>query len=164
MTAFAELTILVAETDRNPMETPDPESSAKPRILLADDEPNFTQLMKDNLERLSDFEVQCVNDATKVLPLCQEWKPDVVILDEMMPGINGYEIFKTIRSSKVLPDIRIIMVSACYRPHNLENELKGNHDHMKFSKPIKARELIQAINVELERAAQNKQPSGSPET
>tara|TARA_R110002096_G_scaffold4501_49_gene21376 strand:+ start:2660 stop:3106 length:447 start_codon:yes stop_codon:yes gene_type:complete len=146
------------------METPDPASSAKPRVLLVDDEPSFTQLMKANLERISNFAVACVNDSTKVLTICQEWKPDVVVLDEMMPEINGYEIFKTIRNSEVLPNIRIIMLSACYRPHDLENELKGNHDHMKFSKPIKARELVQAITVELERAKKERQTSGPPDS
>ena len=59
------------------------------KILLVDDEAGFTQLLKMNLEKSGDFEVTIENDSTKAIATARSFQPDVVLLDVVMPGMDG---------------------------------------------------------------------------
>ena len=78
------------------------------KILIIEDEEAIAELEKDYLE-ISDFEVTIENDGEKGLKTALSEEFDLIILDLMLPGIDGYEICKQIRNQKNIP---IIMVSA----------------------------------------------------
>ena len=78
------------------------------KILIVEDEESIAELEKDYLE-ISDFEVTIENDGEKGLKTALSEEFDLIILDLMLPGIDGYEICKQIRNQKNIP---IIMVSA----------------------------------------------------
>ena len=78
------------------------------RILIIEDEESIADLEKDYLE-LSNFEVEVANDGTLGLKMALEGDFDLIILDLMLPGVDGFEICRQIRDQKNTP---IIMVSA----------------------------------------------------
>ena len=78
------------------------------RILIIEDEESIADLEKDYLE-LSNFEVEVANDGEQGLAQAMEQDFDLIILDLMLPGVDGFEICRQVRDSKNTP---IIMVSA----------------------------------------------------
>jgi len=71
---------------------------AKKKILIVDDEIDFTELMKTRLEA-NDFEVVVANNGESALEMVKTARPDAVLLDIMMPGIDGLTVLKRIRAT-----------------------------------------------------------------
>ncbi|MCP3875808.1 MAG: response regulator transcription factor [Desulfobacteraceae bacterium] len=86
----------------------------KKRILIVDDEPNIVVplefLMKQN-----NYDVQSADTGEKALDLIATWEPDLILLDIMLPGMDGYEVCQKIRQEKEFSNIRIIFLSAMAR-------------------------------------------------
>ena len=120
-----------------------------PKILVVDDEVDYTELVKMNLESACRYRVNCINDPKLAVPLAVEWRPDIVLLDDMMPEMGGFQVYKTIRTTAEIKDTPVIMISASYRKHDLQKELQGDHDHMMLTKPLKLEEMVTAIEAEL---------------
>lgn len=86
----------------------------KKRILIVDDEPNILVplefLMKQN-----NYDVQTAETGEKALNLISTWKPDLILLDIMLPGMDGYEVCQKIRQEKEFKSTRIVFLSAMAR-------------------------------------------------
>jgi len=86
----------------------------KKRILIVDDEPNIIVplefLMKQN-----NYDVLTAETGEKALDLISTWKPDLILLDIMLPGMDGYEVCQEIRREKEFNHIRIVFLSAMAR-------------------------------------------------
>ena len=74
----------------------------KKRILVIDDEPSITRLLKLNLEQTDHYEVREENDSTRALDAAREFKPDLVISDVMMPEVGGGEVAAQLREDPAL--------------------------------------------------------------
>ena len=85
--------------------------SANPKILLVDDEVDFTELLAANLEA-SGFEVKQVNNPTEALASALEFKPDICIIDLVMPHMDGGDVVSAIRSDPALAEIPVIILTA----------------------------------------------------
>ncbi len=116
------------------------------KILIIEDEEAIADLQKDYLE-ISDFEVEIENDGAKGLESALTKEFDLIILDLMLPGMDGYEICKKIRSQK---DIPIIMVSAKKDDIDKIRGLGlGADDYM--TKPFSPSELVARVKAHLAR-------------
>ncbi len=116
------------------------------RILIIEDEVAIADLEKDYLE-LSDFEVDISNDGSEGLKTALEGDYDIVILDLMLPGIDGFEVCRRIRSEKNIP---IIMVSAKKDDIDKIRGLGlGADDYM--TKPFSPSELVARVKAHLAR-------------
>ena len=82
---------------------------AKKKILVVDDEVDFTELMKARLEA-NDFEVAIANNGESALDMVRTVKPDAVLLDIMMPGIDGLTVLKKVRAE--FPALPVFMITA----------------------------------------------------
>lgn len=82
------------------------------KILLVDDEAGFTQLLKMNLEKSGDFEVTIENDSTKAIATARSFQPDVVLLDVVMPGMDGGDVQARFQSDSILNRVPVIMLTA----------------------------------------------------
>lgn len=82
------------------------------KILLIDDEVGFTQLLKMNLERASDFEVEIQNDSTQALATARRFKPDAILLDVVMPGLDGGDVQAQLQADPRLSRVPVIMLTA----------------------------------------------------
>ena len=80
----------------------------RPRVLVVDDEPMMVNFLRTGL-RYEGFEVEGASDGAEALGVAARFRPDVVILDVMMPGIDGYEVCRQLRGD---PELGIIMVTA----------------------------------------------------
>ena len=116
------------------------------KILIIEDEEAIAELEKDYLE-ISDFEVTIENDGEKGLKAALSEEFDLIILDLMLPGIDGYEICKQIRNQKNIP---IIMVSAKKDDIDKIRGLGlGADDYM--TKPFSPSELVARVKAHLSR-------------
>jgi two-component system alkaline phosphatase synthesis response regulator PhoP len=81
----------------------------KPRILVVDDEPSIVLAVRDEME-FEGFEVDSAADGPSGLRRARESRPDVLLVDLMLPGMNGFEICRQLRAE--IPDLWIIVLTA----------------------------------------------------
>ena len=118
------------------------------RILLVEDEPSLIFTLKDTLES-EGYQVIVSEDGEEAVGLAQEHKPDIMILDIMLPGKNGYEICQEIRSLKFT--FPIIMLTAKDQEFDKVKGLNiGADDYI--TKPFGVKELLARIQARLRRA------------
>ena len=84
----------------------------KKKILVIDDEKDFTKLVKLNLEQTGDYEVMIENEGTSALNTIRQFKPDLILLDIVMPDANGGEIAQEIRLDEGLKSIPVVFLTA----------------------------------------------------
>jgi DNA-binding response OmpR family regulator len=82
------------------------------RILIVDDEPDFTALLKENLEESGDFLVRQVNDSSLALKAAREFRPHLCIVDVVMPGMDGGDVVAQIRAEPELKKVPVMMLTA----------------------------------------------------
>ena len=115
-------------------------------ILIVEDEPKLASLLSDYL-KASGFETSCLSNGSDVVPWFREHKPDLILLDLMLPGRDGMEICKDIRAFSPVP---IIMVTA--RIEEIDRLLGlelGADDYI--CKPFSPRELVARVKAVLRR-------------
>ena len=82
------------------------------RILIVDDEPDFTALLKENLEESGDFLVRQVNDSSLALKAAMEFRPHLCIIDVVMPGMDGGDVVAQFREEPTLSKVPVMMLTA----------------------------------------------------
>lgn len=82
------------------------------KILLVDDEVGFTELLKMNLERSGAYEVKIENDSTQAIAAARSFKPDAILLDIVMPGMDGGDVQAQLEKDPFLRKIPVIMLTA----------------------------------------------------
>lgn len=117
-------------------------------ILVADDEKHITRLIQVNLERAG-HKVKKVADGTEVLEAIVEEKPDLLVLDWMMPRLNGLETMKRLKANPVTADIPIIMLTAKAEDADVFKGWSGGCDCY-LTKPFNPMELLTFVNRILE--------------
>lgn len=84
----------------------------KKRLLIIDDEFYFCKLVKLNLELTGEFEVYIATNGKQGLSLAKKIKPDLILLDILMPVMNGFEVLEKLRKDKSTMEITVIMLTA----------------------------------------------------
>ena len=92
----------------------------KKRILIVDDEPGITQLLRLNLEKSGHYTVRTENDAERVLGAALEFKPDLMMLDVMMPGMSGGELAGKLRNTRAFKTLPIVFLTAAVRQEEVD--------------------------------------------
>jgi DNA-binding response OmpR family regulator len=97
------------------------------KLLIIDDDPTLTETLKRFLE-LKKFEVRVANAGLAGIELARQWSPDVISLDLMMPGIDGWQVCAAIREFSRAP---ILIYSAVINPELVERALdEGANDYL----------------------------------
>ena len=120
----------------------------KRRILIVDDDANSTRLVKILLERSGPYLVLEENDPTKADQTAHSFKPDVILLDIVMPKMDGGELATQIEADRELHDTPIIFLTALVT-HSEANSGLQIQGHPLVAKPISIPELIDAIEKHL---------------
>jgi len=113
------------------------------RILIVDDEPNIV-LALELLMKREGYTVQSVDDGQKAFDAVREFRPDLILLDIMMPKMDGYEVCQRIRADASLKDISIIRLTAKGREVEREKGLALGADYY-VTKPFSTREVMMMI-------------------
>lgn len=117
------------------------------KILLVDDEAGFTQLLKMNLEKSGDFEVTIENDSTKAVSTAQSLLPDVVLLDVVMPGMDGGDVQAQFQSSSALRNVPVIMLTALVDSAELsDGAVAQSGSSIVLPKPVDLELLLRVID------------------
>ncbi len=119
----------------------------KARVLVVDDDPALAEMLTIVL-RGEGFETAVVGDGAKALPALRELKPDLVLLDLMLPGINGLDVCKAIRAESSLP---IVMLTAKTDTVDVVLGLESGADDY-IVKPFKPKELVARVRARLRRS------------
>lgn len=82
------------------------------KILLVDDEAGFTELLKMNLEKSGDYEVRIENDSVNAHLTAKEFKPDIILLDVVMPGMDGGDVQAQMEGDPELRGVPVVMLTA----------------------------------------------------
>lgn len=118
---------------------------AKPKILVVDDEPDLVDLLRLRLEQKG-FEVQSAHDGLQVFTRLEEQKPDLIILDVMMPKMDGFEVLKRLKASEETSRIPVIMLTAKVRSQDILHGYELGADYY-LTKPFTTSQLLLAVNV-----------------
>jgi CheY-like chemotaxis protein len=120
----------------------------KKRILIVDDESGFTRLLKLTLEKTEKYTVLEQNDGTKARDTAREFKPDLILLDIVMPKIDGGDVAGQIKADPQLKDVRIVFLTAIVsKNESIPGGMIGGLPFL--AKPITLEGLIQCIEENL---------------
>src|SRR5262245_22217847 len=118
---------------------------AKKRILLVDDEKSFTTLLKLNLEETGNYEVRVENWAEDAYGAAREFKPDLILLDIIMPRMPGGKVAAQIKEDSSLNDTPIVFLTAAVRKHQVEENEGIICDFPCLAKPATVEMVIETI-------------------
>jgi len=113
------------------------------RILIADDEPNIVVSL-EFLMRQRGYDVRVVSDGAAALAAVGEFRPDLVLLDVMMPTVSGYDVCQKVRENPAWSGTRIVMLSAKGRDVEVSKGLAVGADAY-VTKPFSTRDLIAKV-------------------
>lgn len=118
--------------------------SGKKKILVVDDDPEIVELFIEVLERDGRFEVRTASCGYDAGILTQQFRPDLIVLDFMLPDINGKVVCETIRSNGELADTKIIAISGLIEEDKVKELYDAGID-LFMQKPFKISELVTKI-------------------
>lgn len=118
--------------------------SGKRKAVVVDDDVELVELIRDALEADGRFEVRVANNGFDAGMIVKEYHPDIIVLDVMLPDINGKEVCQRIRSDPTLDDSRIICISGMVETDKID-ELKTSGANDFLQKPFEIDKLIDSI-------------------
>jgi len=116
----------------------------KIRVLVVDDDVEIVELFVDVLSADGRFEVATAQTGYDAGVQTQQFKPDVVILDYMLPDINGNVVCKTIRENADLQDIKILIISGVVNPADVDTLLAAGADEF-IKKPFNIEQVVERM-------------------
>jgi DNA-binding response OmpR family regulator len=123
-------------------------------VLIADDNPQGAELLEAYLSE-TDYDVQIAADGEETLRKVRDWRPDLILLDIMMPKISGFEVCKRLRADPGTSDIMVLMITALDQPSDIDRAVEaGTNDFL--TKPINKTELLLRVRSAL-RSRQHKE-------
>ena len=118
--------------------------SGRRKALIVDDDEELVELIRDALEADGRFEIRVANNGFDAGMMVREYHPDVIVLDVMLPDINGKEVCQRVRSDNALDDVKIICISGMVEQDKIEDlKASGANDFMQ--KPFEVENLIERI-------------------
>jgi two-component system, OmpR family, response regulator len=123
---------------------PDSLDSGKRKILVVDDDPEIVELFVDVLERDGRFEVKTAATGYDAGIATQEFMPDLIILDYMLPDVNGNVVCQTIRKNPNFEHMKIIIVSGVVNQEEINDLMKAGADDF-VKKPFNIEKLIDRV-------------------
>jgi two-component system phosphate regulon response regulator PhoB len=130
------------------------------KILVLDDERDVTELLDYKL-RQQGYEVQVINDPLLIMGTAREFQPDLVILDIMMPEINGLQVCRMLRADAQMKTLPVIFLTARGETEDRVKGLETGADDY-LAKPFDARELLLRVQSLFKRAAAGAGQPASP--
>lgn len=134
-------------------------ASPRKKIAVIDDEPDIGELLKYNLEQ-EGYQVELISEGERALERLRLQRPDLVILDLMLPGVSGMELCRQMRKSSDFENMPIIMLTAKSSETDKIVGLEiGADDYI--TKPFSPREVVARVKAVLRRLEEPRRESGS---
>ncbi|MGO9199302.1 MAG: two-component system response regulator [Limisphaerales bacterium] len=124
-------------------------NNPKKRILVVDDQADITRMLKLNLEQTNEYEVRTENDSHLALSAAKEFHPDLILLDVVMPGIDGGELASRFAASPGLEGVPIVFLTAAAT----KGEVSGHGGRIGglpfLAKPVNTSEVLKCLKKHL---------------
>ncbi len=123
--------------------------SGKKKVLVVDDDAEIVELISDILSRDGRFEIKTASSGYEAGMATQQFRPDLILLDYMLPDVNGNVVCQTIRSNPEFENTRVIIVSGVIKQEEIDQLLRsGAQDYLK--KPFTIAELTEKVDGALQ--------------
>ena len=129
--------------------SPDEGVAQEKRILVVDEEPAVTSVIVRFLEGAGLYEAVAVNDPTKAVEVAREFRPDLVVLDIVMPTMDGGEVLAALREHEGLSDIRAVYFTGLVSESEVGPEGYAVAGHPVISKPVRAEKFRSIVAQQL---------------
>jgi two-component system OmpR family response regulator len=128
--------------------------SGKKKLLIVDDDQDLVDLMSDAFQRDGRFELRTANNGFDAGMQVKEFRPDIVVLDVMLPDLNGKLVCQHVRSDRSLDSVKILCISGMVEPSKV-TELKESGANDFLQKPFTTDTLLERVCdlIEIERPA-----------
>jgi len=135
-----------------------PEARPSQRILVVDDEPDITGLVAYHLAKAG-YRVTTAANGAEALKSARQERPDLVVLDLMLPGVSGYDVLAELRRRQETRDVGVILLTARKdEPDRIKGLSLGADDYL--AKPFSPQELVLRVGAVLRRLAAPGVPAG----
>lgn len=121
----------------------------KKKILIVDDEESFTRMVKFNLEKTGEYEVQVENNAFETLKTAKRFKPDLIFLDIIMPGVDGGKVAQELKDDSVFKNTPIVFLTAIVNEKEVVSKEGVIGGRVFLAKPVTLQKLITCIQENL---------------
>ncbi len=115
------------------------------RVLVIDDEPEITDIVEAFLSEAG-YAVASENSPTNAVTKVNEFKPDIILLDIMMPGIDGYDVCQQIKQQPDMAHVPVIFLTGKDRTDDMGRSFKVGGD-MFIKKPFSCERLLEIVNI-----------------
>ena len=128
------------------------------KILVVDDDLKIQMVIRIMLEK-NGYEVKCVSSGLEAFQELDSYNPDLIMLDVMMPGMDGYEVCRKLKANEKTKQIPVIMLTALGMGEDFEKALENGADWY-IVKPFNSRQLLSRVSMLLkgEGTAQREVP------
>ena len=117
------------------------------KVLVVDDEPEITEIVETFLTEYG-FKVRVENSSTEAVSQARAFRPDIILLDIMMPGVDGYDVCQQLKGDKEFANVPIIFLTGKDRNDDMGRSFKSGGD-MFIKKPFSCERLLEIINIVL---------------
>jgi DNA-binding response OmpR family regulator len=115
------------------------------RVLIADDNPQGVELLEAYLADTG-YEVGAAYDGEETLQKVRDWRPDLVLLDIMMPKISGFEVCKRLKADQSTRSVAVLMITALDQPSDVDRAVDSGTDDF-LIKPINQTDLLHRVRA-----------------
>jgi DNA-binding response OmpR family regulator len=122
-----------------------PEDRKKKVVVIGEDDEPIATLLRDSINDEDGYQSVVVSDGALVIETVRQVHADLLILDIMMPGLNGFEVFDRVRADTDIRDMPVLFVSAATTQYDKEFSKRGIRDVI--SKPFDLNDLLDRVRV-----------------
>jgi DNA-binding response OmpR family regulator len=115
------------------------------KIVIVDDEPNIVMTLEYTFKK-QNFEVYIARDGSEALEILKTVVPDVILLDVMMPKVDGYQTLKVVKENNKLKDTKVVFLTAKNKASDIEKGLKLGADKY-LTKPFSVKKIVSEIKA-----------------
>jgi CheY-like chemotaxis protein len=124
----------------------------KKKILIVDDEPSFTRMVKVVLEKTGTYEVMEENDGARSMGTARAFQPDLILLDVIMPGCDGGDVVAQLRNDGPLAKVPVVFLTATMTEDGMKSRGGTIGGFPVLAKPVDAKKLMKQIEKSLSAA------------
>jgi two-component system, OmpR family, alkaline phosphatase synthesis response regulator PhoP len=115
------------------------------RVLIADDNPQGVELLEAYLGDTG-YEVATAFDGEETLQKVRDWRPELVLLDVMMPKLSGFEVCKRLKADPATRGVAVLMITALDQPSDVDRAVDAGTDDF-LTKPINQTDLLRRVRA-----------------